>query len=99
MPRALTDIKAAARIHTKSALHTLAKIMTCEEAPHAARVAAAQALLNRGWGQPAQAIEIAGELTHNVIRAPQVIDNTIEWSNQHVPIEHRSIEDASQEVH
>jgi hypothetical protein len=99
MPRALTDIKAAARVHTRTALHTLAKIMTAEDAPHAARVTAAQALLSRGWGQPAQAVEITGEVVHNVIRAPQVIDNTTEWTNQHVPIEHRSIEDASQEVH
>ena len=90
MAKVATDIKALARVHTKTALHTLAKVMTAEDAPHAARVAAAQALLNRAWGQPAQALEITGEVISKVIRAPQVIDNTLDWTNQHVPEQHRT---------
>jgi hypothetical protein len=32
----------------------LAHIMRANDAPHAARVSAAQALLDRGWGKPTQ---------------------------------------------
>jgi hypothetical protein len=52
-----TDIRSLARSHTDSALRTLANIMSSEEAPAAARVSAAQALLDRGWGKATQTIE------------------------------------------
>ena len=56
MAKAPTQIKSLARVHTETAINTLAGIMAQPEAPHAARVAASQALLDRGWGKPAQAI-------------------------------------------
>lgn len=84
------DIKALARVHTETALRVLAKIMTTEDAPHASRVAAATVLLNRGWGQPSQAIELSAEVIHNVIRAPAVVTNTDDWSKRHVPEQHRT---------
>lgn len=34
--------------------------MTSEDAKDAARVAAAQAILDRGWGKPAQSMELSG---------------------------------------
>ena len=38
-----------------------------------------------------QAIQHSGEITTNkVIRAPEVSNNTEEWTNQHVPPEHRT---------
>jgi hypothetical protein len=55
MARAPTDIRSLARSHTDSALKVLQCVMNQPEAPPAARVAAAQALLDRGWGKPAQA--------------------------------------------
>jgi hypothetical protein len=40
-----------ARQHTEGAISLLAKVMADEKAPPAARVTAAQALLERGWGK------------------------------------------------
>jgi hypothetical protein len=57
MAKNLTDIRSLARGHTEGALATLASVMHSEEAPHAARVSAANALLDRGWGKAAQPIE------------------------------------------
>lgn len=45
-----------ARAHTETALRVLAGIMREKKAPSAARVTAAQALLDRGWGKPTQPI-------------------------------------------
>ena len=56
MAKAPTEIKSLARAHTETALNVLAGIMEQNDAPPAARVAAAQALLDRGWGKPKQAI-------------------------------------------
>ena len=52
--RSLTDL---CRIHTETAVATLGEIMLDDEAPHAARVSAATAILDRGWGRPKQEIE------------------------------------------
>jgi hypothetical protein len=61
MAKNLTDIRSLARGHTEGALATLASIMHSDEAPPAARVAAANSLLDRGWGKPAQPIDGDGE--------------------------------------
>ncbi len=36
--------------------------MEDKKAPSAARVSAATAILDRGWGKPGQAVEIGGEI-------------------------------------
>jgi hypothetical protein len=54
MAKAPTEIRSLARAHTHTALKVLAGIMKEESAPHASRVSAAQALLDRGWGKPTQ---------------------------------------------
>lgn len=56
MAKAPTEIRSLARSHTESALRVLAGIMNEPEAPHAARVSAANSLLDRGWGKAAQII-------------------------------------------
>lgn len=56
MAKAPTDIRSLARAHTETAVRTLAGIMRQAKAPPAARVAAAQALLDRGWGKASQPI-------------------------------------------
>jgi hypothetical protein len=56
MAKAPTEIRSLARAHTESAIKVLAGIMNEVSAPHAARVSAAQALLDRGWGKAPQAI-------------------------------------------
>jgi hypothetical protein len=57
MPR---DIKSLARSYTDLSLKTLSGI-AAEGASEGARVAAATALLDRGWGRPKQTIEHGGE--------------------------------------
>ena len=54
MAKAQADIRSLARVHTKSAINTLKNIMAQKKAPAAARITAAIALLDRGWGKAAQ---------------------------------------------
>jgi hypothetical protein len=49
-------LKELCRAKTAAAIATLAEIMGNKKAPAAARVAAANAILDRGYGKPAQAI-------------------------------------------
>lgn len=51
------DVRMIAREWTTDSIHTLASIMKDVSASPNARVAAANSLLDRGWGKPAQAIE------------------------------------------
>ena len=55
--RGLSQVIALAREHTELAITTLVAIAKETKAGPAARVAAASALLDRGWGKPAQAVE------------------------------------------
>jgi hypothetical protein len=72
MPKTLTDIRSLARSHTRSAILALAGVMRSKDATHAARVSAANALLDRGWGKPPQALHTgedgALELIHRIER-------------------------------
>jgi hypothetical protein len=56
MAKAPTEIRSLARAHTATAINTLVGIMNQDEAPPAARVSAASAILDRGWGKPTQPI-------------------------------------------
>jgi hypothetical protein len=55
-PKGLTDVIALAREHTSKAVSVLAEVMKQFDANPSARVAAATALLDRGWGKPAQTL-------------------------------------------
>jgi len=60
-----------ARSHTRTALNVLVAVMRNTKATPPARVAAANAILDRGWGKPTQAIgndEGALELIHRIER-------------------------------
>jgi hypothetical protein len=59
-PRELRDVIELARSHSPAAITMLAKIMRDEEAPPAARVGAANAILDRAHGRPPQAIAHLG---------------------------------------
>jgi len=61
MAKAPAEIKSLARSHTATAVKTLVSIMNQKKAPPAARVSAAQALLDRGWGKPVQALTGEGD--------------------------------------
>lgn len=58
--KATAEVKAIAQQYTDEAITTLAEIMKGVEHPAAARVSAAQALLDRGHGKAKQAIEASG---------------------------------------
>jgi predicted ATP-dependent serine protease len=55
--RVVADVKAAARELTLDAMDTLKQVMKDPKAPPAARVGAATAILDRGWGRPQQQID------------------------------------------
>lgn len=54
--KAKKELQDMAKDHAKEALETLRKIMTNDQEPAAARVSAANAILDRGYGKPPQAI-------------------------------------------
>jgi hypothetical protein len=57
-PKALRQVEELCREHTVDAIATLKEIHKNKDAPAAARVAAVNILLNRGWGNTRQAMEI-----------------------------------------
>ena len=63
MSKAPLEIKSLARAHTETAIKVLAGIMRQKKAPHSARVAAANALLDRGYGKAPQ--HISANVTHS----------------------------------
>jgi hypothetical protein len=48
----LAQLQSLAQAHTEAAINALVAVMTNDEASDASRVAAANALLDRGWGKP-----------------------------------------------
>lgn len=60
-PKALLEVIALAKTHTEKAVATLADIMGNDEVDPRARVAAANALLDRAWGKAAQAVHVTAE--------------------------------------
>ena len=61
--RAITikEITSQAREHCPSAIKVLEGIFNNRKTPPAARISAANSLLDRGFGKPAQAIQIKGD--------------------------------------
>lgn len=74
MAKAPIDIRSLARNHTESAINTLAGIASNGK-QESARVAAAEALLNRGWGKPTQ--PIAGDDEAAAIKLVHKIERVI----------------------
>lgn len=58
MSKAPPNIRSLARSYTEAAIQTLGGIMGQTAAPPSARVAAAVALMDRGWGKPAQIADV-----------------------------------------
>ena len=71
MAKPLTDIRSLARSYTEMAIQTLAGVAQNGQS-ESARVAAAEALLSRGWGKPPQPIsgdeENPFEILHRIER-------------------------------
>ena len=72
MVRTLTEIRSLARSHTRTALNVLVGVMRSKDATATAKVSAANAILDRGWGKATQPIENgddgALELIHRIER-------------------------------
>lgn len=62
-PKELKHVQELARRYTDEAIKTLAEIMRNSNEPARARAAAAEALLDRGWGKALQHLE--GNVKHN----------------------------------
>ncbi|HEV8191639.1 MAG TPA: hypothetical protein VGP82_09160 [Ktedonobacterales bacterium] len=67
MARATTDIRSLARRHTSLAINTLAGIARRGKS-EPARVSAAVALLERGWGKPQQDVAVDAAVTVTIRR-------------------------------
>jgi len=61
LAKSITQIRSLARSHTRTAINVLAGIMRSNEATPAARVSAANAILDRGWGKATQSLESGGD--------------------------------------
>lgn len=61
-PKGLSRVAESARAKTDAMLDVLEKVATDDKAPHSARVSAAVAILDRGWGKPSQPIGGAEDL-------------------------------------
>ncbi len=72
MSKAPTEIRSLARSHTESAIKVLASIMNQPKASHAARVSAAVALLDRGWGKPT--VMVAGDPDSGPVQVEDVTE-------------------------
>jgi Family of unknown function (DUF5681) len=69
-PKILADVRELARAHTASAMNALVQIVEDANAPPAARVTAANSLLDRAYGKPEAKID-ANISRHAVIRSPE----------------------------
>jgi len=64
-PKEWANIRDLAREMTEKAIHTLVSVMDGRESPPNARVAAAVALLDRGWGRPPSMLEFSATEKEN----------------------------------
>jgi hypothetical protein len=70
--KTITEIRSLARGHTRAAINVLVGVMRNKDSTPAARVSAANAILERGWGKAAQPLQSGGdgtlELIHRIER-------------------------------
>ncbi len=57
-PKIVAEIQELARANAQTAMQTLVEVMQDKAAPPSARISAANALLDRGYGKATQAVEI-----------------------------------------
>ena len=66
MPKTVKEVKELAKEFTPMALKTLAAVCSNPKAPPAARVAAADSLINRAWGTAPEFWDITSSITLEV---------------------------------
>ena len=57
-PKVVGEVVSLARLHKEEAIEALVGILRNKKAPAQARVAAANAILDRGYGKPAQSVDL-----------------------------------------
>jgi hypothetical protein len=72
-PKALVEVTAAARTHTMEAIVTLREVMRNAKTTSAARVNAAIALLDRGWGKAPQNLNIKHDMNLSELSDAELI--------------------------
>ena len=78
-PKVVGEVRELAQEQTGEAIVTLTTIMKDTEAPPAARVAAANAILDRGHGKAPQHLNVTGE--HDIAKLLASIDLGLETSS------------------
>ena len=72
MSKTLIEIQSLARSHTRTALNVLVGVMRSKDATATAKVSAANAILDRGWGKATQPVGNSDdgtlELIHRIER-------------------------------
>ena len=81
-PRILADVQTAARVYSAEAIETLARIMRNPNAPAATQIAAACALLDRGFGKPLQTVESTNQNINYVMSDQPMTEE--EWAAERV---------------
>jgi hypothetical protein len=80
MSKTINEIRSLARSHSRTAINVLVGVMRSKDATHAARVSAANSILDRGWGKAAQALQTSDDgalqLIHRIERIIVHPDNT-----------------------
>ena len=61
-PKMLAEVHELARQHTRAMIELLVSIAENPDAPTAARVAAAQVILDRAWGRPMQSVDLGTDV-------------------------------------
>jgi len=77
-PAIVREVRDLAQQYTVEAIEGLAAVLRDEKAPPSARVSAAIALLDRGWGRAPQNINIRGTIEQFVIDIIQSLDDRAE---------------------
>jgi hypothetical protein len=86
----VAEVKELARKHTGKAIETLVSIMDNPKAAPAARVSAANSLLDRGYGKPPQ--HITGEVAASyVARLPEPAKTVEEWTASLTSVQSKSL--------
>jgi len=85
-PKAVKEVEALAREHTITAINTLVRLATSAKS-EPAQASAAQALLDRGWGRPKQAVEHSGSIALSHEEALEALDQNDEPEGEGDPDE------------
>jgi Family of unknown function (DUF5681) len=82
-PKVIADVREAARSHSVTAIKALVEILENNNAPPAARVTAANSILDRGYGR---AVPVNATVSSQyVVALPEASSSVEEWLAKHAP--------------